>query len=190
MVNCLRSILSCVEFCSSHPTPTTAWRLAVLMGANSRTNYELRGRGAQTERWYSVRRCSGLSKATTVLLDGELEARWRIVESSFATGVGRSLITEEVTVDLGSGTVIDKLRRRSLAGVREAVGGFQVNRCQICDELLVPDAAIAIDHVFPFSLMSRGVPLGWADLDLDSIWNLAPAHASCNGAKSTARAGH
>jgi 5-methylcytosine-specific restriction endonuclease McrA len=41
-----------------------------------------------------------------------------------------------------------------------------------------------MDHVFPFSLMRRGMTLGWTDLDLDSIWNLAPAHATCNGQKS------
>ncbi|WP_206062794.1 HNH endonuclease [Nocardioides piscis] len=276
-----------MEFYSSHPTPTTAWRLAVLMGANSRTYkfalgqalleqaragraevtlpelarpyalalatravampqapasgelgqrdflyiarqeseatlrdghpterlidaatrtmpgmvmekfhnlaggtqlptrfYEIRGRGPRRKVILTPAMLGLVGGDDGPALDGELEARWRIVESSFAAGVGRSLITEGVAVDLASGTVIDKLRRRSLAGVREALGGFQHNRCQICDELLAPDTAVAVDHVFPFSLMSRGVPLGWADLDLDSIWNLAPAHATCNGAKS------
>jgi hypothetical protein len=276
-----------MEFYSSHPTPTTAWRLAVLMGANSRTYkfalaqalleharaglaevtlpelagryalalvsrpgempqapssrelgqqdflhisreeadaslrdgrpserlldaatrtmpgmvmekfhnlgggtqlptrfYEIRGRGPHRKVILTPAMMKIVEGDDGPALDGELEGRWRIVESSFAAGVGRSLITQGVTVDLASGTVVDKLRRRSLAGVREALGGFQHNRCQVCDELLASDAAVAIDHVFPFSLMSRGVPLGWADLDLDSIWNLAPAHATCNGAKS------
>ena len=73
----------------------------------------------------------------------------------------------------------------SLAGVREAIGGFSHNRCQIGDELLAPGTPVAVDHVALFSLMSRGVKLGWADLDLDAVWNLAPAHAPCNSAKSS-----
>ncbi len=32
--------------------------------------------------------------------------------------------------------------------------------------------------------MVRGMKLGWSDLDLDSFWNLAPAHAACNAQKS------
>lgn len=106
------------------------------------------------------------------------------MEASFAAGIGRSLISDGVIADPSSCMIYDKLRRRPLAGVREALGGFQHNRCQICDESLVPGTPVAVDHVFPFSLMRRGVTLGWSDLDLDAVWNLAPAHAACNGAKS------
>lgn len=118
------------------------------------------------------------------VLEGELEARWRIVENSFAAGVGRSLLTEGVEVDLGTGFVTDKRRRRSLTGVHQAVAGFQYGRCHICNEPIGPDEPAAVDHVFPFSLNSRGVALAWADLDLDAIWNLASTHSVCNSRKS------
>jgi hypothetical protein len=64
--------------------------------------------------------------------------------------------------------------------VTEAVIGFQHGRCLICTDPITPADEIAVDHVFPHSLMSR-----FPDIpDLDAIWNLAPAHAACNGFKS------
>jgi hypothetical protein len=80
----------------------------------------------------------------------------------------------------------DKLRRRSVAGVTEAVVGFQHGRCLICDDVLGQDEPIAIDHVFPFALMRRVGVLGWHGPDLDAVWNLTPAHTSCNTAKGAA----
>ncbi|MER8066752.1 HNH endonuclease [Streptomyces sp. NPDC094034] len=118
-------------------------------------------------------------------LRAELEARWSIVESSFAAGVGRSLIEEGVAVDWDSLRLTDKKRRRSVAGVADALIGFQHGRCLICDGVVVPGEAVAVDHVFPFSLMERQRSVGgWAGPDLDALWNLAPAHATCNGVKS------
>lgn len=115
------------------------------------------------------------------VLRGELDARWSIVETSFATDIGGSLMNEGVAVDLASLRVTDKLRRRSVTGVTEAVIGFQHGRCLICAEPLTPDAdEIAVDHVFPFSAMDRYR----LTVDLDAIWNLAPAHAACNLRKS------
>ncbi|GAA5044613.1 hypothetical protein HNP84_004670 [Thermocatellispora tengchongensis] len=111
----------------------------------------------------------------------ELDARWSIVEASFSAAIGRSLMQEGVAVDLGALRITDKRRRRPVAGVTEAVIGFQHGRCLICDETLVPGVdAVAVDHVFPFSMMAR---LG-AATDLDAVWNLAPAHSACNGRKS------
>lgn len=146
--------------------------------------YELHGRGKARLVELTPALLEIASGADRQVLGEELGARWSIVETSFAAGIGRSLVAEGVAVDLSTGTVTDTLRRRSLAGIRQALGGFQYDRCIICDEPLTADDAIAVDHVFPFSLMSRGVRLGWADLDLDSVWNLAPAHAACNGQKS------
>ncbi|MGW7258665.1 hypothetical protein [Streptomyces sp. NPDC054834] len=63
--------------------------------------------------------------------------------------------------------------------------GFQHGRCLICGDVLALGDAVAVDHVFPFSLMHRfsGVR-SWHGPDLDALWNLAPAHARCNAAKS------
>ncbi|MET8101534.1 HNH endonuclease [Streptomyces sp. NPDC005236] len=118
-------------------------------------------------------------------LSAELEARWSIVESSFAAGVGRSLLEEGVAVDWDTLRITDRRRRRSVTGIVEATAGFQHGRCLICGDLLTSSEHIAVDHVFPFSLMRRFAGVGsWYGPDLDALWNLAPAHAACNGAKS------
>lgn len=118
-------------------------------------------------------------------LRGELAARWSIVETSFEAEIGRSLIEDGVAVDMATLRIMDKQRRRSVAGVTEAVLGFQHGRCLICTETLVPGVdEIAVDHVFPYSfkrLLGGGCT---AVPDLDAVWNLAPAHAACNLRKS------
>ncbi|MER6826490.1 hypothetical protein ABT352_10925 [Streptosporangium sp. NPDC000563] len=119
-------------------------------------------------------------------LRGELSARWSIVETSFATGIGQSLVKEGVVVDLTTLQITDRQRRRSVAGVADAVIGFQRGLCLICAypiALGIDD--IAVDHVFPFSF-KRLLPSGGRGTvpDLDAIWNLAPTHAGCNGRKS------
>ncbi|MFD7888561.1 HNH endonuclease [Streptomyces albidoflavus] len=147
----------------------------------------------------------------TAGLRGELNARWDIVESSFAAGIGRSLVDHGVAVargpqrgsphtprrigrrvvDHGVGVdgatlrLTDKHRRRPVTGVADALAGFQHGRCLICRSPLTDADRIAVDHVFPYSLMRRfGTVSGWHGPDLDVIWNLAPAHEHCNGAKS------
>ncbi|WP_031484287.1 HNH endonuclease domain-containing protein [Streptomyces bicolor] len=118
-------------------------------------------------------------------LQAELDARWSIVESSFAAGVGRSLIEDGVAVDWDSLRLTDKKRRRSVTKVADALIGFQHGRCLICDEVVSPEQTVAVDHVFPFALMRRLHSVrAWAGPDLDALWNLAPAHAACNGGKS------
>ncbi|MGW8378891.1 HNH endonuclease [Streptomyces sp. ODS28] len=118
-------------------------------------------------------------------LRAELSARWSIVESSFATRIGRSLIDEGVSVDWPTLTLTDRRRRRSVANVQTALVGFQHGRCLLCDHVISPGDKTAVDHVFPFALMQRfGSVGGWHGPDLDAVWNLAPAHATCNGTKS------
>ncbi|GAA4186523.1 hypothetical protein GCM10022252_18640 [Streptosporangium oxazolinicum] len=119
-------------------------------------------------------------------LRGELSARWSIVETSFAVGIGQSLIDEGVAVDMTTLQITDKQRRRSVTGVTDAVIGFQQGLCMICaDPITVGVDDIAVDHVFPLSFR-RLLPSGGRGTtpDLDAIWNLAPAHAECNNRKS------
>ncbi|WP_151771270.1 HNH endonuclease [Streptomyces abyssomicinicus] len=149
------------------------------------TFYELLGTG----RHRTVRLSSHLLRLArseqAALLSAELGARWSIVETSFASGVGRSLVEEGMAHDLETLKLTDKLRRRSVTGLVEATIGFQHGRCQICGEVIGPDEPIAVDHVFPFALMQRYRSVGaWCGPDLDALWNLAPAHAACNGTKS------
>ncbi|WP_409062293.1 HNH endonuclease [Streptomyces sp. SYP-A7185] len=118
-------------------------------------------------------------------LRAELGARWSIVECSFAAGIGRALVQEGVTVNWPTVELTDKRRRRSIAGVADALLGFQHGRCLTCDDVLDLADAVAVDHVFPYSLMQRYASVGaWTGPDLDVLWNLAPAHEACNSAKS------
>ncbi|MEV0373217.1 HNH endonuclease [Streptomyces sp. NPDC050636] len=118
-------------------------------------------------------------------LRAELVARWSIVECSFAAGIGRALIEEGVGVDWASLKLTDKRRRRPVTGVADALIGFQHGRCLICDTVLDLADAVAVDHVFPYSLMQRYASVGgWRGPDLDVLWNLAPAHEACNSTKS------
>ncbi|MFE9625062.1 HNH endonuclease [Streptomyces sp. NPDC006527] len=149
------------------------------------TFYELAGSGRQRVVRLTPDLLRLAQSEQAVSLAAELGARWSIVESSFAAGVGRSLVEEGVAVDWDTLKITDKRRRRSVTGIVESTVGFQHGRCLICDEVLVLRDAIAVDHVFPFSLMLRLGSVGsWHGPDLDALWNLAPAHAACNGAKS------
>lgn len=171
-----------------HSMPAMVMRKFHNLGGGSETAhrfYELAGSPRQRIvrltpdlRW--VARCEQAAGLRT-----ELDARWNIVESSFAAGVGRSLITEGVAVDWATMRITDKHRRRSVTGVADALIGFQHGRCLICTAPVTPDGKTAVDHVFPHSLMRRfGGVSGWHGPDLDVIWNLAPAHETCNSAKS------
>ncbi|MGW5279382.1 HNH endonuclease [Streptomyces collinus] len=149
------------------------------------TFYELAGTGRQRVVRLAPHLLRLAQSEQVSSLAAELDARWRIVESSFAAGVGRSLVEEGVTVDWDTLKITDKRRRRSVTGVVAATVGFQHGRCLICGDVLTPGDAVAVDHVFPFSLMRRFGSVGsWRGPDLDALWNLAPAHTSCNGAKS------
>ncbi|WP_436762864.1 hypothetical protein [Streptosporangium sp. V21-05] len=163
--------------------------------------HNLRGEGAEVpHRFYEV---TGRSHEQVVRLSrelrdiaqseqaatlrGELSARWNIVETSFAAGIGQSLINEGVVVDMATLRITDRRRRRSVAGVTEAVIGFQHGLCMICAEpITLGIDSIAVDHVFPLSFR-RLLPSGGRGTtpDLDAIWNLAPTHAECNGQKSS-----
>ncbi|MEV5573467.1 hypothetical protein AB0L06_25780 [Spirillospora sp. NPDC052269] len=118
------------------------------------------------------------------LLRDELSARWSIVETSFSTGIGASLMTEGLVVDHAEQVLYDKRRRRAVAGVRAALTGFHHGRCLLCDQVLTSDEKSQVEHLFPFSLMNRFASVGqWKGPDLDTVWNLAPAHRTCNAEK-------
>jgi 5-methylcytosine-specific restriction endonuclease McrA len=154
-------------------------------GTVPHTFYELLGTGRRRTVRLSPHLLRLARSEQAATLSAELGARWNIVESSFASGVGRSLIEEGLAHDLATLRLTDKRRRRSVAGMVEATIGFQHGRCQICGEAMGAEEPIEVDHVFPFALMKRYDSVGaWRGPDLDALWNLAPAHASCNGTKS------
>lgn len=118
-------------------------------------------------------------------LRAELGARWNIVECSFAAGIGRALVEEGVAVDWATLKLTDTRRRRPVTGVADALIGFQHGRCLLCDDALALTDAVDVDHMFPYALMRRYAAVGgWRGPDLDALWNLSPAHTTCNRAKS------
>jgi hypothetical protein len=140
------------------------------------------GRGRVVQLSPDLRRIA--ASPQLVSLRGELDARWNIVETSFITGVGRSVMEDGLAVDLAEWRLTDRRRRRSVAGVKEAVVGFQHGRCLTCGDMIWSEDRDAIDHVFPLALMGRfPVARQWPELDLDTVWNLAPAHYDCNADK-------
>ncbi|MBZ4320009.1 HNH endonuclease [Streptomyces huiliensis] len=147
--------------------------------------YELTGRGTGRVVRFTPQLRRLVRNGQVSVLRAELEARWSIVESSFSAEVGRSLMADGVRVDWDTLTLTDRRRRRSVAGVGDALTGFQHGRCLICGDVIAPEDGMAVDHVFPYALMRRfGGVSAWAGPDLDVIWNLAPAHPRCNAAKS------
>lgn len=147
--------------------------------------YEVRGRGAGRFVWLAPELRQIAASPQAASLSGELDARWSIVETSFMSGVGRSLLQHGVSVDPQYEVLTDTGRRRSVAGVKESLIGFQHGRCLICNDPIGQQDRVAIDHTFPYALMERfNVRRIWPELDLDTVWNLAPAHYGCNADKS------
>ena len=74
-----------------------------------------------------------------------------------------------------------RLRRAPITGVRDALSGYQDGRCAYCGTPFtdIGTNRVAVDHVLPFVLMSRG----WHDGDLHQVWNLVLACYGCNSQK-------
>ncbi|MDX6742464.1 HNH endonuclease domain-containing protein [Actinocorallia sp. A-T 12471] len=167
--------------------------VATIPGMVMRKFHNLRGENGVPHRFYELDRGSRMVRLLPALreiasgeelpgLRRELDARWNIVEFSFSAEIGRSLTHEGFALDSQAMLLTDRRRRRAVTGVVPAVTGFQYGRCLICWQPLDDGTPVAVDHVLPFSLMSRFSP--WPGPDLDAVWNLAPTHAPCNSGKS------
>lgn len=106
----------------------------------------------------------------------EIEARWRLVETAWATDVSVGLITYETE----TGLLIPSSRRKPLTSARNALNGYQKGRCFYCYRPIgtTPEATdlADVDHLFPFVLQERGLTP-----NLDQVWNLVLACKECNG---------
>lgn len=117
------------------------------------------------------------------LLRDELGTRWSLVESAFDANIGSSLVRTGVVVSEDRLALLDHVRRAAVAQTRPALIGFQHGRCFYCRERLTElSGDTHVDHVYPYSLMLTGV---WRGTDLNGVWNLVVAHASCNLRKSS-----
>jgi len=113
----------------------------------------------------------------------EVDARWNLVQTSWGLGLGTRLVSFEITPDEHAVDLYAPFRlcRAPITGVRDALSGYQDGRCAYCGTpfTAIGTSRVAVDHVLPFVLMSRG----WHDGDLHQIWNLVLACDGCNSEK-------
>jgi 5-methylcytosine-specific restriction endonuclease McrA len=124
-----------------------------------------------------------INNSTADVLEGELEARWRLVETAWAMGVSAQLL--DVQMDGATKDLIvsrNLASRKSIGNAKWAFSGYQDGRCFYCEvELDTPDLVTIqthVDHVIPYSLGRL------MDTDVDHVWNLVNACSECNLSKS------
>jgi hypothetical protein len=113
-------------------------------------------------------------------LPGEVEARWRLVETAWDLDLSRSLVGGIAYDPQGQDLLArTPTRRVSVTSCRDALNGYQKGWCFYCfDRIGVgptdPDLA-DVDHFFAHAL-KRIDPGG----NLDGVWNLVLACQTCN----------
>lgn len=113
-------------------------------------------------------------------LEVEAESRWRLVESAWHERRSTGSVLR-VEYDRPSEMIVRGMlgHRRSITWVRPSLSGYQRGSCFYCDFPVTPliglEHSADVDHYFPHMLMARGV-----FVDLDDVWNLVLACASCN----------
>ncbi len=128
--------------------------------------------------WLSQEMLDLANQSVATDLSLETEARWRLVETAWSAKAAGEQVG--VLYDAPRELLVPALtgRRRPIAEVRPALNGYQKGHCFYCftptsltAEGLLPD----VDHFFPHTLMSRGLPF-----NLDLPWNLVLACSTCN----------
>jgi 5-methylcytosine-specific restriction endonuclease McrA len=122
-----------------------------------------------------------LQAGTAPQLEAEVEARWRLVETSWELSLPRSALT--VGYDRDSQQIVVPRRRTAITGARDALNGYQKGHCFYCFErisIVSGDSALAdVDHVFAWSLDDQV-----GEAPVDGVWNLVLACKRCNASKS------
>lgn len=114
-------------------------------------------------------------------LSAETDARWRLVETAWATGMTGALLAPQLAYDRLSQALVlpEKLRRKSVTGVVPALNGYQDGRCAYCNRAMGDLGGPVVEHALPWLLLTRP----WFGPDLDAVWNLVLACQPCNSAK-------
>ncbi|WP_063819264.1 HNH endonuclease [Herbidospora cretacea] len=113
-------------------------------------------------------------------LDAETAARWRLVETAWATGISDAVLTPSLVYDSDTQHLVlqTKHRRKNVTGVVAALSGYQDGRCAYCNQPM-PTPGPIVEHVLPWKLLTRS----WKGPDVDAIWNLVLSCEPCNRAK-------
>ena len=112
-------------------------------------------------------------------LPGEVEARWRLVETAWELGLAANVLDIEYDKPTeGLLALSGRHRRTAVTGCRDALNGYQKGACFYCfrtisltEQKMSPD----VDHFFPHVL--KGHAFG---RDVDGVWNLVLACRECN----------
>jgi len=120
-----------------------------------------------------------LGRTQAANLPGEIESRWRLVETAWELGISQSAIA--VNYDSASDelfTFDQSNRRKAVTSSRPALSGYQKGKCFYCfDDILTDSREITpdVDHFFPHKLKQHGFgPM------IDGVWNLVLACQRCN----------
>lgn len=112
-------------------------------------------------------------------LINETEARWRLVETAWETGVSRNLLNVRYDNNKELLFVDDALKRKDVTSARDALNGYQKGKCFYCfDDISVDmddEHACDVDHFFPH-MLQKYVPF----TDLNGVWNLVLSCKDCN----------
>jgi hypothetical protein len=117
-------------------------------------------------------------------LPAEVEARWRLVETSWELKLPRHVLTVSYDAETELLVVNDRLfERKTITGCRDALNGYQKGKCFYCfgdiSVAATADDLADVDHFFPHTLKPHGI----GDV-IDGVWNLVLACQTCNrGAK-------
>ncbi len=106
----------------------------------------------------------------------ETEARWRLVEESWNTGLSRNLISIEYDKDLQMLFTNRNERRVNITSCRDSLNGYQKGRCFYCYQPITIDVGediTDVDHFFPWILHNE-------ISNINGIWNLVLACKECN----------
>ena len=125
-----------------------------------------------------------INDSASAVLNGEVEARWRLVETAWSMGISSSLLdvrmdkpTEQLIVRSDSG------KRKNIGGAKWVLNGYQDGKCFHCKVALDTTELVTthtrVDHVIPHSL-GKFMTI---DIDLDHVWNLVNACFDCNSSK-------
>ena len=116
------------------------------------------------------------SNENGVNLFQETEARWRLVETSWALGVSRNLINADVDNDL---LFTNHIKRTDVTSARDALNGYQKSKCFYCfRKISVFKRSLNlcdVDHFFPHELNRKNILF-----NLDGVWNLVLSCLKCN----------
>ena len=109
-----------------------------------------------------------ISETAFIELEGELEARWSLLEGAFEIQQSPEYIA--LANDIRETYLANGYDRKPLTGNIQFLAGYQGNICFYCGH---PMDEVHVDHVLPRSIVEH-----------DEIWNLVLAHDHCNEMKT------